>query len=116
MVLGYKQLHEIERVNRDLKHTVDVRPDLNHRSDRIEVPVLLCWLALLLTRIAEIETDGSWYQLKKIFRPLLVANHATPHGVISQTNKLTPGQKRVLEGLNRKALKCYLAIPTPEKA
>ncbi len=113
VVLGYKQLHEIERVNRDLKHTVDVRPVYHRRSDRIKAHVLLCWLALLLIRIAENESGESWHQLKRIFRPLLVADHATQHGVISQTNKLTAEQKRVLDGLNLKAPKRYLAIPTP---
>lgn len=42
VVLGYKQLHEIERVNRDLKHTVDVRPVYHRKSDRIKSHVLLC--------------------------------------------------------------------------
>lgn len=115
VVLGYKQLHEIERVNRDLKHTVDVRPVYHRRSDRIKAHVLLCWLALLLIRIAENESGESWHQLKKIFRPLLVAEHQTQHGTISQTNKLTESQKRVLDGLNLKAPKRYLAIPTPRR-
>lgn len=44
--LGYKQLHEIKRVNRDLKHTVGVRLAHHRRGDRIKVHVLLCWLAL----------------------------------------------------------------------
>ncbi|MFA5593940.1 MAG: IS1634 family transposase, partial [Trueperaceae bacterium] len=105
VVLGYKQLHEIERVNRDLKHTVDVRPVYHRRGDRIKAHVLLCWLALLLIRIAENESGESWHQLKKVFRPLLVAEHQTQHGVISQTNKLTPEQKRVLDGLNLRAPK-----------
>jgi len=116
VVLGYKQLHEIERVNRDLKHTVDVRPVYHRRGDRIKAHVLLCWLALLLIRIAENESGESWHQLKRIFRPLLVAEHQTQHGVISQTNKLTANQKRVLDGLNLKAPKRYLAIPTPKRA
>lgn len=116
VVLGYKQLHEIERVNRDLKHTVDVRPVYHRRGDRIKAHMLLCWLALLLIRIAENESGESWHQLKRIFRPLLVAEHQTQHGVISQTNKLTANQKRVLDGLNLKAPKRYLAIPTPKRA
>lgn len=116
VVLGYKQLHEIERVNRDLKHTVDVRPVYHRRGDRIKAHVLLCWLALLLIRIVENESGESWHQLKRIFRPLLVAEHQTQHGVISQTNKLTANQKRVLDGLNLKAPKRYLAIPTPKRA
>ncbi|HRN18041.1 MAG TPA: transposase [Trueperaceae bacterium] len=115
VLLGYKQLDEIERVNRDLKHTVDVRPVYHRRSDRIIAHVLLRWLALLLIRIAESESGESWHQLKKLFRPLLVAEHATQHGVISQTNKLTIEQKRVLDRLDLKTPKHYLEISTPKK-
>jgi len=114
VALGYKQLHEIERVNRDLKHTVDVRPVYHRRGDRIKVHVLLCWLALLLIRIAENETGESWQQLKRILRPLLVADYQTQHGIISQTNKVTSEQKRVLDALQLKAPKRYLAMPTPK--
>ena len=71
---------------------------------------------LLLIRIAENESGVTWHQLKRIFRPLLVAEHATEQGVISQTNKLTVDQERVLGGLNLKAPKRYLAIPTPRTA
>lgn len=116
VVLGYKKLHEIERVNRDLKRTVDVRPVYRRRSDRIQAHVLLCWLALLLIRIAENESGESWHNLKKVFQPLLVAEHQTQQGIISQTNKLTEVQKLVLDGLNLKAPKRYLAIPTPKQA
>jgi len=114
VVLGYKQLHEIERVNRDLKHTVDVRPVYHRRGDRIKAHVLLCWLALLLIRIAESESGETWHNLKKVFRPLLVANHQTQHGTISQTNKLTDEQKRVLDALQVKPPKRYLALPAPK--
>jgi len=63
VVLGYKQLFEIERVNRDLKQTIDVRPVYHRREDRIKAHVLLCWLALLLIRVAENESQESWHCL-----------------------------------------------------
>lgn len=116
VVLGYKQLHEIERVNRDLKHTVDVRPVYHRHGDRVKAHVLLCWLALLLIRIAENESGASWHQLKQVFRPLLVGFHATQHGDIAQTNKLTPEQKRVLDAVGVKPPKRYLEVPSPQKA
>ncbi len=50
---GYKQLLEVERGWRDMKTHLDLRP-VNHRDEeRIRAHVLLCWLALLLIRIAE---------------------------------------------------------------
>jgi len=116
VAMGYKQLHEIERVNRDLKHTVDVRPVYHRRADRIKAHVLLCWLALLLIRIAENESGESWHQLKRFMRPLLVGFHATQHGNIAQTTKLTTEQKRVLDAVNVKPPKRYLEIPTPKRA
>jgi transposase len=115
VAMGYKQLHEIERVNRDLKHTVDVRPLYHRRADRIKSHVLLCWLALLLIRIAENETDCSWHQLKRIMQPLFVGFHATQHGNISQTNKLTKDQKSVLDAVKLKSPKRYLEVPSPKK-
>ena len=115
VALGYKQLAEIERVNRDLKHTACVRPVRHRREDRIRSHVLLCWLALLLIRIAENESGETWHQLKKIFRPLSVGFHQSRHGAIVQTNPLTGDQKRVLKALALKQPKRYLEIPTPKK-
>ena len=115
VAMGYRQLFEIERVNRDLKHTVDVRPVYHRRADRIKAHVLLCWLALLLIRIAENETGESWHRLKKTMQPLFVGNHNTKHGLISQTNPLTKDQKIVLDAVKLKAPKRYLEIPTPTK-
>jgi len=116
VVMGYKQLIEIERVNRDLKHTVDVRPVYHRRSDRIKAHVLLCWLALLLIRITETETGHTWHQLQTILRPLSVAYHQSEHGRIAQTNAPTKTQKGVLDALHLKAPARFMEIPTPEKA
>ena len=116
VVMGYEQLIEIERVNRDFKHTVDVRPVYHRKSDRIKAHVLLCWLALLLIRITENETGHTWHQLKDILRPLSVAYHQTELGRIAQTNRPTKAQKRVLDALKLKAPQRFLEIPTPEKA
>ena len=59
VALGHTQLHQIERVNRDFKHTVDVRPVYNHTHERINAHVLLCWLALLLFRVIENQTNDT---------------------------------------------------------
>ena len=116
VVLGYKQLHEIERVNRDLKHTVDVRPVYHRRSDRIKAHVLLCWLALLLIRITENETGRTWHQLQQVLRSLSVGYHQSEHGPIAQTNRPTKEQKDVLDALHLKAPDRFLEIPTPRQA
>jgi len=83
--------------------------------DRTSAHVLLCWLALLLIRVTENETGKTWRELKNIFHPLLIAEHQTNHGIITQTNPLTTGQKAVLDALNLKPPPRYPSIPTPKK-
>ncbi len=115
VVLGYKQLHEIERVNRDLKHTVDVRPVYHRREDRISAHVQLCWLALLLIRVIENETNETWGNLKHTLWGLMAGQHRTQHGILTQSSTPTTGVKSVLEALRIKAPKGYLELPRPSK-
>jgi len=93
---------------------VDVRPVYHRLQERIKAHVLLCWLALLLIRVAENETGSTWHQLKRAFHPLMAGYHASPHGSIIQSNPLTPEQKRHLKALKIKAPARYLHIPAPK--
>ena len=58
--LGYKQLLEVERGWRDMKQVIDLRPVYHRREDRIRAHVILCWLALLLARVAENAAGRTW--------------------------------------------------------
>src|SRR5713226_8901663 len=62
---GYKQLLEVERGWRDMKQVTDLRPVYHRREDRIRAHVLLCWLALLLARIAENACGDTWPNLRR---------------------------------------------------
>jgi hypothetical protein len=53
IALGYKQLLEVERGQRDMKQVLHLRPVYHRLEDRIRAHVVLCWLALLLARIVE---------------------------------------------------------------
>jgi hypothetical protein len=75
IVAGYKALWKIERAFRDLKHVLDVRPVYHRLDDRIRAHVLLCWLALLLVRVAENETGQTWRELRATMKPLLLGIH-----------------------------------------
>lgn len=99
IVLGYKQLAVIERVFKDLKHLIDIRP-VNHRlPERIQAHVLLCWLAMLLIRIAENETGQTWFQMKKILSTIQLGIFQLPEGKIHQSNSLNSEQKALFKGL-----------------
>src|SRR5919201_1334711 len=56
IALGYKNLLEAERAFRDPKTTLELRPVWHRLQRRIRAHVLLCWLALLLIRVAERQT------------------------------------------------------------
>jgi Transposase DDE domain len=96
---GYKALYEAERGWRDLKHTIDMRPAYHRREDRIEAHVQLCWLALLLMRVAETEASETWRNLRNELDRMHLVTLATTEGTVSQRTELTPGHRRILSAL-----------------
>jgi len=63
LAAAYKQLTAVERGWRDMKGALALRPVFHHREDRIRGHVQLCWLALLLIRVAETSTGQTWRTL-----------------------------------------------------
>lgn len=115
VVLGYKQLSEIERVFRDLKHLVDIRPVYHRLPDRIKAHVLLCWLAMLLIRVAEDETGQTWRRMKKSLATLQVGIYRTPSGEVWQTNPIRAEVKSLLEKLKLKLPPRFYAMKPTAK-
>jgi hypothetical protein len=112
VVLGYKQLFEIERVFRDLKHLVDIRPVRHRLEDRIRAHVLLCWMAMLLIRVAENETKQTWFQLKKILSSLQLGQHRTRTGEVWQTGKIRDELRDLMTILKVEPPPRYIQIGT----
>ena len=50
---GYKQMVDLERAWRSMSATIDLRALRHDKQARVRAHVLLCWLALILIRIAE---------------------------------------------------------------
>lgn len=96
---GYKALYEAERGWRDLKHTLDLRPAYHRRPDRIEAHVQLCWLALLLLRVAETEAGDTWRNLRNELDRIHLVTLATNEGTVAQRTELTPRQRQILKTL-----------------
>jgi len=99
VALGYKQLIEVERAWRDLKTSLELRPVYHRKEERIRAHVLLCWLALLLVRIAENATGDTWRNLRNELERMHLGTFAGPAGVSRQRTQLTPGQKEILRAL-----------------
>ena len=81
IALGYKQLAEVERGWRDLKHVLDLRPVYHRKEERIRAHVILCWLALLLVRVAETKCADTWPKLRRELERLQVGTFAGPAGL-----------------------------------
>ena len=104
IVLGYKQLLIIERGFRTLKTELELRPVYHRKSERIRSHVFICWLALLLIRVAELETDNSWFNIKRELRKLSLVSLQLPDGFVNQTSESTAEQKNIFS-------KCSLKLP-----
>jgi len=106
IALGYKQLLEAERGWRDLKQVIDLRPVYHRKEERIRAHVILCWLALLLVRIAETATGATWANIADELDLLTLGTFTGPAGTFRQTAELTGAQRDIL---------AKLGIPPPKK-
>jgi hypothetical protein len=103
---GYKQLLEVERGWRDMKTIIDLRPVYHRKEDRIRSHVLLCWLALLLIRIAETTCEETWINLREELERIHVGTFAGPAGTFRQRTETSPAQRAIL---------AKLGVPEPKR-
>jgi Transposase DDE domain len=96
VALGYKNLLEAERAFRDLKTTLELRPVYHHLERRIRAHVLLCWLALLLVRVAERHTGQTWRRINLELGRLHQVTLTGPAGRVQHTTALTQPQRELL--------------------
>jgi len=64
VVFGYKQLYDVEHAFRSLKTTLKLRPNYHSKDERIRCHIFLCFLSLLLIRIAENQTGKTWSNIR----------------------------------------------------
>ena len=96
---GYKQLLEVERGWRDMKTTLDLRPVHHRKEQRIRAHVLLCWLALLLVRLAEQAADDTWRNLRFELEKCHLVRFAGSAGDVLQRTELTARQTAIFKAL-----------------
>ena len=93
LAAAYKQLLAVERGWRDCKSCLGLRPVFHHREDRIRAHVQLCWLALLLIRVAETATGDTWRNLRHELDRMHLVTLATDHGRVAQRSAAPPGRR-----------------------
>jgi transposase len=103
IALGYKQLLEVERGWRDMKQVIDLRPVFHRKEQRIRAHVLLCWLALLLARIAETSTGQTWPALRRELDRITLGTFTGPAGTFQQRTEISKTQRDLLHALQIEA-------------
>jgi transposase len=99
LALAYKQLAQVERGWRDLKGTLRLRPVFHHREDRIRSHIQLCWLALLLVRVAENATGDTWRNLRNELDRMHLVTLEAAEGRVAKRSATTKRQREILTAL-----------------
>jgi len=99
IALGYKQLYEVEHAFRTLKSTLALRPVYHSKDDRIRSHVMLCWLALLLIRVAEYKTGLTWRTIHLEMERLHIGEFIHKDARILQYTELSPKQRKIFNKL-----------------
>jgi hypothetical protein len=97
--LGYRNLLEAERCFRDLKGTLRIRPVFHRLEERIRAHVLICWLALLLVRVAERSSERSWRRIRAELERIKLVTLEGAAGTVEQTTPLSDAQREILASL-----------------
>ena len=94
--LGYKNLLEAERGFRDMKSSLLLRPVFHRLEHRIRAHVLLCWLALLLVRVAERRAGLTWRRINTELGRVHAVTLTGSAGSAVHTTPLTTVQASIL--------------------
>ncbi|MEU3568937.1 hypothetical protein AB0E96_11010 [Kitasatospora sp. NPDC036755] len=89
-----------------MKNTLNLRPVYHRVDERIRAHVLLCWLSLLLIRVAERRTNTTWRTVRNEFPRLHQVTLTGPTGALRRLTEPTDLQTQVLKDGG---------IPTPPK-
>ncbi len=106
VALGYKQLLAAERSFRDLKGTLLLRPVFHRKDERIRAHVLICFLSLVLIRVAETRTRETWRTIRAELGQIRQGHFRSTDGEFTQTSELTARQRE---------LHAALGIPDPPR-
>jgi hypothetical protein len=89
----------LERGWRDMKQVIDLRPVYHRKEGRIRAHVILCWLALLLARVAENACGATWPEIRRELDRIAVGTFAGPAGIFRQRTEVSQAQQDILDRL-----------------
>jgi hypothetical protein len=111
---GYKQLLEVERGWRDMKSVLDLRPVYHRLEERIRAHVILCWLALLLVRVAENQAGQTWPAMRRELQRISIGTFTGPAGTFRQRTEMPKTARDLLTTLKIDVPSKIHELTTPE--
>ena len=102
IVLGYKQLYDVEHAFRTLKTTLDLRPNYHTKHERIRCHIFLCFIALVLVRMTENATGKSWQRIRRELNRIYYGEFKFENKMVAQLTELTSVQKSIFSSLGIK--------------
>jgi Transposase DDE domain len=111
---GYKQLLEVERGWRDMKSVLDLRPVYHRLEERIRAHVILCWLALLLIRVAENQAGQTWPAIRRDLQRIAIGTFTGPAGTFRQRTDIPKTARDLLTALKIDVPRKIHELATPE--
>jgi transposase len=100
VAMGYKQLFEIERVFRDMKNVLEIRPVYHRLDDRIRSHILLCWIAMVLVRYAEENTGMTWFSISRTLDTITAGLIETKSSTLWYTSQISDETKDLFSKLS----------------
>lgn len=110
IVLGYKQLYDIERAFRTLKTDLDLHPNYHTKDERIRCHIFLCFIALVLVRIIENKTGKTWARVRRELERIHYGEFSIESKKVCRITELTNQQKDILKSLEIKEPNIYIDI------
>ena len=105
----FKGLLDVERGFRDLKQVLEVRPVYHRKEQRIRAHVTLCFLALILVRVAENATGDTCPTIARELDRIHAIDLHGSTGRIRQRTEITPDQTAILDACQVSAPPLVLA-------
>lgn len=102
VAMGYKQLFEIERVFRDMKNVLEIRPVYHRLDDRIRSHILICWMAMVLVRYAEEKTGLTWFSISRTLDDITAGLIETKSSTLWYTSQIPDEAKALFSKLSLK--------------
>jgi Transposase DDE domain len=100
IAVGYRQLLDVERGWRDMQSILDLRPVYHRLEERLHAHVLLCWLALLLVRVAENQAGQTWPAIRRELDRIHLATFTGPAGTCRQRTEIAEPTRDLLTKLS----------------